>query len=104
MQNEDLIAASEFCANYNVEYSFITSLQQFGLIQVTTIEDRGFIPLNELQKLEKITRLHYDLDINLEGIEAITYLLDRLETLQSELAGLQNRLRLYEGGNEAAEY
>ena len=104
MQNEDLIAASDFCSNYNVEYSFITSLHQFGLIQVTTIEDQGFIPLNELQKLEKLSRLHYDLDINLEGIEAITYLLDRLETLQSELAGLQNRLRLYEGGNEAAEY
>ncbi len=92
MQNEDLIAATEFCAHYNVEYSFIHSLQQFGLIKVTHIQEDGFIPASELSKLEKLVRLHYEMDINLEGIEAITYLLEKVEQMQDEICTLRNRL------------
>ena len=97
MQTEELIPASEFCSRYNIEYAFISSLQQSGLLQVTTIEHDGFIPYSELQKLEKLIRLHYELEINLEGIEAITYLLQKVENMQHEIAYLRNKLRLYEG-------
>ncbi len=96
MQNEDLIAAQICCTNYNIEYSFISSLQQFGLLQISTIKEERFIPSTELQKLEKLIRLHYDMDINLEGIEAISYLLDKVENMQSEMLQMRNRLRLYE--------
>jgi hypothetical protein len=41
-------------------------------------------------------RLHYDLDINLEGIEAITCLLDRVRSMQEEIRELRNRLGVYE--------
>jgi hypothetical protein len=51
-----------------------------------------------LQKLEKMVRLHHDLDINIAGIEAIAHLLERLEYLQDEMRTLKNRLRLYEEG------
>ena len=102
MQNEDLVAANEFCSHYHIEYSFITSLQQFGLIDVTTIQETGFIPTSELQKLEKLIRLHYDLDINLEGIEAITFLLQKVENMQQEITALRNRLRLYETPSPAS--
>ena len=96
MQNDELILANEFCTRYNIEISFIDALQQFGLIEITSIEQTFYIPQTELQKLEQIIRLHYDLDINLEGIEAITHLLDRVKSLQSEITGLKNRLRMYE--------
>lgn len=96
MQNEELIAANEFCSHYNIEYSFISSLQQSGLIEVTTVQETGFIPASELQKLERLVRLHYELDINLEGIEAITSMLQRMEHMQQEIKALQNRLRFYE--------
>lgn len=99
MQNDELIAANEFCTHYNVEYSFLSSLQQSGLIEVTTIQETGFIPISELQNLEKLVRLHYELDINVEGIEAITFLLQKVEHMQNELAALKNRLRLYESPN-----
>jgi hypothetical protein len=36
------------------------------------------------------------MDINLEGIEAISYLLQRVENLQDEVNVLRNRLRFYE--------
>jgi hypothetical protein len=44
-----------------------------------------------MQKLEKFVRLHYDLDINLEGIETINYLLEKIEKMQKEILELRNK-------------
>jgi hypothetical protein len=96
MQTQNLISAEEFCIHHQVEYSFINSLQQFGLIEVKTIKDNRFIDPEELTDLEKFVRLHYELDINLEGIEAINYLLQKVKNLQNEISTLKNRLSLYE--------
>jgi len=96
MQTEYLIAVDEFCANHNIEISFISSLQQTGLIEITTIKETGFIDAGQLQQLEKFIRLYYELDINLEGIETITHLLQRIKSLQDEIITLKNRIRLYE--------
>lgn len=96
MQNDDLILADEFCAHYKVGLSFINSLQQFGLIQITSIEETYYIPQGELKKLEQLVRLHYDLDINLEGIDAINNLLRKITDMQVEIINLKNRLSLYE--------
>ena len=93
---EHLISTDEFCTHYKVEYSFIDSLQQHGLIEVTTIDDNSFIDHDHLKNVEKLVRLHYDLDINLEGIEAITYLLNRVKEMQDEIIALKNRLSIYE--------
>jgi len=96
MENEHLISADEFCMHYNVEISFINSLHEHGLIEMTTIEESCFIDPNQLQKLEQFARWHYDLDINLEGIEVIDQLLNRVRSMQDEIITLQNRLRLFE--------
>ena len=93
---ENLISTDEFCSHYKVEYSFITSLQQNGLIEITTIDQHTFIDHDHLKNIERLVRLHYDLDINLEGIEAITFLLQKVEDLQHEITRLKNHLRLYE--------
>jgi len=96
MQTEYLIAVDEFCSNHNIEVSFISSLQQTGLIEITTIKETGFIDASQLQQLEKFIRFYYELDINLEGIETIIHLLKRITSLQNEIIALKNRLRLYE--------
>ncbi|MCX6295711.1 MAG: chaperone modulator CbpM [Bacteroidetes bacterium] len=93
---ENLISTTEFCINHQIEISFISSLQEFGLIEITTIEEKTFIDPKQLHKLEKIVRLYYDMDINIEGIEAITHLLQRNESMQNEITKLKNRLGLYE--------
>ena len=95
MQTEYLISIDEFCANHNIEISFISSLQQTGLIEITTIKETGFIDASQLQQLERFIHFYYELDINLEGIETITYLLQRVNSLQDEIIALRNRLRLY---------
>ena len=96
MQTENLIPVSEFCLNHNIEISFVRLLQETGLIEITTFEERLFIDIGQLQHLEKISRLYYDLDINLEGIDTIIHLLERISSLQDEIVFLKNRLRLYE--------
>lgn len=96
MQTEYLIAVDEFCANHDIEISFVNSLQQTGLIEITTIEEVEFIDSEQLNQLEKYVRFYYELDINLEGIETIQHLLQRVNALQQEITVLRNRLRLYE--------
>jgi len=96
MQTEYLVAVDEFCASHNIEISFISSLQQTGLIEITTIEQTGFIVADQLSKVEKYIRFHYDLDINLEGIETISHMLERIQSMHDEITELRNRLRLYD--------
>ncbi|MEX1131718.1 MAG: chaperone modulator CbpM [Flavobacteriales bacterium] len=40
--------------------------------------------------------MHYDLEINLEGLEAISHLLDQMDAAQQEARELRERLLLYE--------
>ena len=96
MKSENLIALNEFCLHHNIEISFVSSLQESGLIEIRTIKEAGFIEAGQLQQLEKIIRLFYELDINLEGIETINHLLNRILELKNEVTGLKNRLSLYE--------
>jgi len=96
MQTKNLIAVNEFCTRHNIEISFISSLQQTGLIEIATIEEAAFIDEDQLQQVEKFIRFYYDLDINLEGIETINYLLQRMNAMQDEIISLRNRLSLYE--------
>lgn len=91
METNDLIPAEDFCHYYNVEASFINTLEHSGLIKITSIEHTQFLPLDEIRKLEKIIRLHYDLDINVEGIETIFHLLEKIETMQEEIRVLSNK-------------
>ena len=92
MENDELIPAKDFCLYHNIEYSFISSLEDSGLISITSVEHSSFIPVDELQKLEKFMHLYYDLDINVEGIETINHLLEKIELMQKEILELRNRV------------
>ena len=96
MQTKYLIPVDEFCANHHIEVSFISSLHQTGLIEITTIKKSGFIDAAQLRLLEKFVNFYYELDINMEGIETITHLLKQIEENQFEILQLNNRLQLYE--------
>lgn len=96
METDQLIAIDIFCNNYKVEYSFVQSLHEVGLIDTIVVQETQYIHLPQLEKLERMIRLHDELDINLEGIEVLDHLLMRVETMQREIVSLKNRLRLYE--------
>lgn len=95
MQKENLIAANELCLQHNIELKFIYLLQEYGLVEVTTIEEDVFIAAHQLRDVEKIIRLHYELNINLEGIDVIHHLLKKLEAAQDEINDLRNQLMFY---------
>lgn len=98
METDQLIAIEVFCSNYQVEYAFVESLQEHDLIDTVVVNDTRFLQIPQLTRIERIIRLHQDLDINLEGIEAIQGLLDRIDYMDREIASLRNRLRFYEPG------
>ncbi len=100
MQADYYITIEDFCTNYNVEPSFINSLQENGLIEIENVNEPGLINADQLRELEKIISLFYDLDINLEGIETINHLLERIKSMNLEIIALRNRLRLYEANEK----
>ena len=96
MQTKNYIAVNEFCSNHNIEVSFISSLQETGLIEIAFVEEAAYIDAEQLLQVEKCIHFYYDLDINLEGIETITHMLQRMTAMQDEITLLRNRLSLYE--------
>jgi hypothetical protein len=96
MTTAHLITTTDLCTYYNVEHTFITSLQDAGLLHITIVNETTYIPEDELQRLEKMIHLHHDLEINIAGIEAITHLLERVDQMQEDMRVIRNRLRLYE--------
>jgi hypothetical protein len=91
-----LISVSEFCAYHNIEFAFISNLKEFGLIEIVQVQQNDYIPEDQLEKLERMIRLHRELEINPEGLDTIDHLLGKMNQLQEEVRMLKNRLRLYE--------
>jgi len=96
MRTNSLISVNEFCTGHNLDISFISSLEETGLIELISVREDLFIDAGQLKQLEKIVRFYYEFDINLEGIEAIFHLLDQIKSLRDENIELKNKLRLYE--------
>ncbi len=96
METKDLILIEQFCTHHDIEFSFINSLHEFGLIEVVELNDVKYLANEQLRDVEKMIRLHYELDINMEGIDAISNLLKQIDNLQKELITTQNKLRLFD--------
>jgi hypothetical protein len=96
MDNQHLILVEQICTYHQAEPTFIGSLQELGLIEVVVIDDQQYLRDEQLQAVEKMIRLHYELHINPEGIDAIAHLLQRIDDLQQELTAAKNKLRLLE--------
>jgi hypothetical protein len=96
MIKHHLIPTSTLCLHYNIEISFVDALNKMGLIQIEIFEQNEFIHQDQIGNLEKIIRLHNELNVNLEGIDIVFNLLEKESALRRELITLKNRLRLYE--------
>ena len=96
MESADMIVLDEFCSSHQVEVSFVRSLEEHGLIETIVVNETLFIQGDELSKLEQIVRLHRELNINSEGVDAIINLLKQIENMQNEITLLRNKLNFYE--------
>ncbi len=96
MSDEEMIPLETFCTYYQVETSFIETLESYGLVSISSREEQRFILMEEVVELEKFSRLYYDLNINVPGIDALKHMLEKLKELQQETDNLRARLRIYE--------
>jgi chaperone modulatory protein CbpM len=94
--SEEIIPVETFCSYYQVEQTFVESLESYGLISISYKENQRFILKEELTELEKFSRMYYELDINIPGIDALKHLLEKIKELQQETETLRARLRIYE--------
>lgn len=90
MEIDDLIPIEDLCRHYSVEYRFVCDLSDYQLLDLVNLEEVVYLQKSQLNEFEKWIRLHYELEINLAGIDAIAHLLQKMQSMQAEL----NELRL----------
>ena len=96
MQTDEMINVEKFCIHHQIELSFINSLSQSGLVEIIQTDEKRVVTLQQLPLLERLVRLHYEMNINIEGLETITHLLNRLDNMHREMLQLNNRLQFFE--------
>lgn len=96
MSFEEFIPIAHISTHYQVEVSFITYLGEAGLVEIQTIEHAPCIHSDSMRSVEKLIRIHHELEVNTEGLDVVFHLLEKIEGLQQEVMLLKNRLRLYE--------
>jgi len=90
-----LIAVKEFCLHHQVKTDLILEMYSHEMLELVWIKRTVYIPEKNLPQLEKMIRLHRDLQLNLEGIQTVLQLLHSLEKKEAELQKLHNLLEFY---------
>ena len=96
MENKNLLLVEQLCSHYHIEVSFISSLSEYGLIELTRVDETIYISTDQIRDIEKMIRLHFELDINMEGIDAIFHLLRKVDRLHNELKSIKDQLHFYD--------
>lgn len=96
MKKTTYIRIQECCDHYNIELSFVRQLQEYEIVRIETADAEMMIHEEELPKLEKMIRLHRELDINPQGLQAIHLLLSKVNDLQEEVSVLRRKLFRFE--------
>ncbi len=97
MQTE-LLKITEYCVHYNIEQSFITDLEESGIINLTLVGPDKFIHEDQFNELDRYVHFYYDLNINMEGIDALKHMLSRINELHEKIGKLEHKLKFHESG------
>lgn len=95
MEREKYIRIVDFCKGHGLETRFLHELQEFELISILEMEREEVFHRRELERLERLLRLHRDLHINPQGLQAIDHLLSRVQQLEEEVLQLRRSLNRY---------
>jgi chaperone modulatory protein CbpM len=91
MEEEVKIPVKVICERYSIEPSFFVQLKDFSLIEFEEDGDNYFVSHDQLSELERFIRLHYELEINMQGIDVIRHLLARIDALEKKISTFNNR-------------
>ncbi|RNA61848.1 MerR family transcriptional regulator [Chryseobacterium nematophagum] len=78
------ISREELVKIYNVEITFFDELVACGLLEIVIENNVNYLMYDDLPVFERLTNLHYDLEINLPGLEVIHGMLKRIESLKNK--------------------
>ncbi|CAM3336651.1 chaperone modulator CbpM [Empedobacter stercoris] len=79
------ISVVQYCHYHQIEPQFLIDLYKNDLVVLHERNQEYFIEENDLKLIERFIQFHYDLGVNLEGLEVIHHLLKQIETLQKQL-------------------
>ena len=85
------ISREELVKIYNIEITFFDSLEESGLLKTETDNGVNYLLYEELPVFERFANWHYDLEVNLPGLEIISELLKKVEKLREENRRLSAR-------------
>ena len=95
MATQELILIDTLCTHYQLEVTFFDALDTMGLIEIQIFEQTKYIPQDKISDLEKMIRLHHELNVNIEGIDVVFNLLQQQLKLKEEVNALKNKLQFY---------
>ena len=81
---QEKISREDVLKHYNIEVHFLDSLEEFGLLKTVEEDHVKYIYYEELPNLERYANWHYDLEVNLPGLEIIQNLLNKMDVLLRE--------------------
>ena len=89
---EERISREELVKIYNIEITFFDELVEYGLLHVQTENDIRYLMYEDLPTFERFTNWHYDLEINLPGLEVIHEMLQKMSDLKKKNRDLLAKL------------
>ena len=95
MEIENYFLVKQFCISHDVEIALIESFHEIGFIQILRIKNENYIHLESLSNLEKAIRLNQELAIEINELEIVLGLLDKIENLQEENKVIKAKLESY---------
>jgi len=95
MDTSKYIALETFCRQHQLSWGFIELLESRGLLQLVVYDQSRYLPLDVLDRIEKLVRLLRELDIHPDDLDVIEQLLLRIASLQAEIHNLREQVRFY---------
>jgi hypothetical protein len=84
-----LFRVIDICRTNNIERTFVHELHNNGLIEIIVQEEQEFLEEEQVYHVERFSTWHYELDLNVQGIEVVSNLIDKIDELQRELRSLK---------------
>jgi|SRR5690606_32600333 len=91
MEKSTLILVKTFCENCSISFELFRRLTDYGLIETVIVAEEEYVDETNLAKAEQMLRLHTHLQINFEGLDVISSLLEKIEVLEEEIKMLKRK-------------
>jgi len=90
-----LTSVAQIIQHYQIDDTSLYYLNESGIIKIIIVEQTEYIHQDDLSDLEKIIRIQQELNINMESMDIVINLIDKIKTLQIENKTLKNLLSMH---------